>query len=77
MEDEADEEADAGDPDSGAVEDFVKELGVVIKGLGSGKDEEVPGEVTSEEEDQSKACDSHDELSADGGTHECAKGAGG
>ena len=77
VEDEADEEADAGDPDSGAVEDFVKELGVVIKGLGSGKDEEVSGEVTSEEEGEDESGDCDDEFSSDGGAHHGAEGAGG
>jgi len=49
--DEACEEADAGDPYAHAVKEGVEEFSVFVEGFLPGKDEKVSGEVASEEED--------------------------
>ena len=55
VDDEAGEEADAGNPNPHAVEEGVEKFGVFVEGLFTGEDEEVPREVTCQEKNESKA----------------------
>lgn len=53
----------------------MEKLGVVVKGVSSGKDEEVSGEVTCEEEDEDEAGDCDDEFTTDRGVKDGTEGA--
>ncbi len=66
VDDEAGEEPETGNPDSGAVEEVVEEGGVFVEGFLTSEDEEVSGKVTGKEEDQGEAGEGDDDFTADG-----------
>lgn len=66
VEDEHDDEADARDPNARSVEHVVEELRVVVERFLSEEYDKVTSEVTSEEQDESEACEGDDEFSSYG-----------
>ena len=58
------------DPEAGAVKDRPQELAVAVHGLGAQVHLQVPDQVADDETEQDGAGDRHDDLAADGGTHE-------
>jgi len=74
MSNEASEEPDPCDPNTGPVEDFMKELGVVVEGISSCKNQQVSGEVAGKEENEGKSGHGHDNFAADGGLGEGTHG---
>jgi hypothetical protein len=56
------------------VEDFMKELGVVVEGISSCKNQQVSGEVAGEEENKGKSGHGHDNFAADRGFGEGTHG---
>ena len=75
VENEADEESDACDPDAGAVEKVVEEVGVVVEGFGTCVDEEVSREVAGQKEDEGRTSDGDDDFFTNGGVPEGREGA--
>ena len=49
---EADQQADAGNPNTHAMKEGMEEMGVFVKGLFTGEDEEVSQEVACQEKDE-------------------------
>ncbi len=63
---EAGEKADAGNPDSGSMEEAVEKFGVVVKGIASSEDEEVSTEMAGKKEDEGKTSEGHNDFATDG-----------
>ena len=55
VDEEAGEEAEAGNPDTRTVKERVEEFGVFVKSLFTSEDEEVSRKVSCQEEDEGKA----------------------
>ena len=77
VQDKAGEKTNTGDPDSGSVEEAVKEFGVFIEGFRSDENEKVPGEVSRQEENEGETGDCDDEFAADRGFDQGTQGTGG
>jgi hypothetical protein len=71
--DEAEEEGATGDPDDGAVSDFVEEDSVFVEGVATEEEEEVSDEVAWEEEEEDDSGERYDGFLSDGGAPEGAE----
>jgi hypothetical protein len=73
---QADEEADAGNPDTHAMKEGVEKMGILIEGVGASVDQEVAGQMTSKEKNKSETGQGHDNFTANGGFNNGAQGTG-